>query len=292
MTLTKQQKFSYKWFGRIAEKRVSDKLLHDLESAHMDVKGVVYLSSTIFMSLLGLVISFVIFTILVFIVLPSLGIYLDYIMTILFLVIPVLICIGIYFISMLMPGSNAKARGKKIDRHLAYALNFVSAMSSAGVTPTEIFKSLSKQEIYGEIKEEASWIYRDVALLGTDILTSIKNNMHRTPSEKFKEFLQGLIVTVTSGGSLKSYFVAKANQFMIENRQNQKQFIETLGIMAESYVTAAVAGILLLFIVIPIMMIISGDASQLNFLYVLIFLVTPMIHLGFMYVIRAMSMDA
>ena len=89
MTLTKQQKFSYKWFWRIAEKRISGKLLHDLESAHMDVKGVVYLSSTIFMSLLGLVISFVIFTVLVFILLPSLGIYLDNIMTILFLVIPV-----------------------------------------------------------------------------------------------------------------------------------------------------------------------------------------------------------
>ncbi len=91
---------------------------------------------------------------------------------------------------------------------------------------------------------------------------------------------------------MKAYFVAKANQFMIENRQNQKQFIETLSIMAESYVTAAVAGVLLLFIVIPIMMIISGDASQLNFLYVLIFLVVPLIHLGFAYVIRSMSMEA
>jgi len=292
MTLTKQQKFSYKWFGRIAEKRVNDKFLHDLESAHMDVKGVVYLSSTIFMSLLGLVISFVIFTVLVFIFLPSLGIYLDNIMTILFLIIPVFICIGIYFFSLFIPGSNAKSRGKKIDRHLAYALNFVSAMSSAGVTPTEIFKSLSKQEIYGEIKEEASWIYRDVSLLGVDILTAIKNNIDRTPSEKFSEFLQGMIVTVMSGGSLKSYFVAKANQFMTENRQNQKQLIESMGIMAESYVTAAVAGILLLFIVIPIMMLISGDASQLDFLYVIALLVVPLIHLGFAYVVRSMAMEA
>jgi len=292
MTLTKQQKFSFKWFGRFVEKRVSYKLLRDLESAHMDVTGVVYLSSAIFMSLLGLVISFVIFAVLMFIVFPSLGIYLDIIMTILFLVIPFLICIGIYFILMFIPGSKAKTRGKKIDRHLAYALNFVSAMSSAGVTPTEIFKSLSKQEIYGEIKEEASWIYRDVELLGIDILTAIKRNMNRTPSEKFSEFLQGMIVTVTSGGSLKSYFVAKANQYMTENRQNQKQLIESLGIMAESYVTAAVAGILLLFIVIPVMMLISGDASQLNFLYVIALSVVPLIHIGFTYVIRSMVVEA
>jgi len=291
MTLTKQQKFSYKWFGRFVEKRVSYNLLRDLESAHMDVKGVVYLSSAMFMSLLGLLISFVIFTVLVFIIFPSIGIYLDIVMTIFFLVIPVLISVSIFFILMLIPGSKAKVRGKKIDRNLAYALNFVSAMSSAGVTPTEIFRSLSKQEIYGEIKEEASWIYRDVALLGIDILTAIKNNMHRTPSEKFSDFLQGMIVTVMSGGSLKSYFVAKANQFMTENRQNQKQTIESLGIMAESYVTAAVAGILLLFIVIPVMMLISGDASQLSFLYVIALLVVPLIHSGFTYVIRGMVME-
>jgi len=292
MALTKTQKLAYKWFKKIAEKHVSEKLVNDLESAHMEIRGAVYLSGTMLASILGLVISFAVMSTLVFIILPSVGIHLGNMMMGLFLFLPVLIGAFIYFISLQLPASAAKARGKKIDRNLPYALNFVSAMSSAGVTPTEIFKSLSKQEIYGEIKEEAAWIYRDVALLGTDILTSIRNNMHRTPSEKFQEFLQGLIVTVTSGGSLKSYFVAKANQFMIENRQNQKQFIETLSIMAESYVTAAVAGILLLFIVIPIMMIISGDASQLNFLYVLIFLVVPLIHLGFTYVIRSMSMEA
>jgi len=292
MTVKKTQKIAYKWFKKFAEKIVSEKLERDLESAHSDIRGAVYLSVTILYSILGTIISFVVLSILVFIILPSSEIYLNNIVTAFLLFLPVLIGLCIYFISLQIPSGKARSRGKKIDKNLPYALNFVSAMSAAGVTPTEIFKSLSKQEIYGEIKEEASWIYRDVALLGTDILTAIKNNMNRTPSEKFQEFLQGLIVTVTSGGSLKSYFVAKANQFMIENRQNQKQFIETLSIMAESYVTAAVAGVLLLFIVIPIMMIISGDASQLNFLYVLIFLVVPLIHLGFSYVIRSMSMEA
>jgi len=292
MALTKLQKLAYKWFKKIAEKNISEKLVKDLESAHMETRGAVYLSVTMLASILGLVISFVVMSALIFIIFPSVNIHLGTVMVGFFLFLPVLIGVSIYFISLQLPASSAKSRGKKIDKNLPYALNFVSAMSSAGVTPTEIFKSLSKQDIYGEIKEEAAWIYRDVSLLGTDILTSIRNNMHRTPSEKFQEFLQGLIVTVTSGGSLKSYFIAKANQFMIENRQNQKQFIETLSIMAESYVTAAVAGVLLLFIVIPIMMIISGDSSQLNFLYVLIFLVVPLIHLGFAYVIRSMSMEA
>jgi flagellar protein FlaJ len=189
-----------------------------------------------------------------------------------------------------MPASRAKARAKKIDLHLPYALNFISAMSSAGITPTEIFKSLSKQQIYGEIRDEALWIYRDVGLLGRDIISAIKANINRTPSEKFKEFLQGAVVTVQSGGALKPYFMAKAEQYTRENRVAQKQLIESLGIMAESYVTAAVAGVLLIIIIIPLLIIIGGrPVSELMGMYLFALIVVPLIHIGFTVVLTSMS---
>jgi len=277
--------------GTFAERNVNDKLKEDLQSAHMEIRGGAYLSLIILSTILGIVVSFVVFSILIFLILPLVGIYLNIGLTFIFLLIPFFIGILIYFVGLSLPSSRAKARGKKIDTHIAYALNFISAMASAGVTPTEIFKSLSKQDTYGEIKEEASWIYRDVTLLGADVLSAIKTNIERTPSQKFKEFLQGMVVTVTSGGSLKSYFMSKANQYMWENRQSQKQLLETLGIMAESYVTAAVAGILLLLIVIPLMMLISGQFNA-GFLYILIFIVVPLIHLGFATVIKSMCQGA
>jgi len=254
----------------------------------MEIRGGAYMSFTILNSILVTMSSFVVFSLFVFVLLPVAGVTLDMIGTIILLAIPFLLGILVFFISLMLPSIKAKARGKKINLYLAYSLNFISAMSSAGITPTEIFKSLSKQDIYGEIKEEASWIYRDVTLLGSDIITAIRANIERTPSQKFKEFLQGMIVTVTSGGSLKTYFMSKANQYMWENRQEQKQLLESLGIMAESYVTAAVAGILLLIIVIPLMMIISGDFNSM-FLYILIFMVAPLIHTGFAVVIKSMS---
>ena len=288
MTLNKYQKFCYKWFGQIAERTASDKLKEDLQSAHMEIRGDAYLSFVMLNTIFGMVVSFGVLFMLIFLILPFVGVHLDVILTVLFLLIPVLIGVLIYFVSLALPSSRAKARGKKIDVDLAYALNFISALASAGVTPTESFKSLSKQDVYGEVKEEASWIYRDIALLGNDILTAIRINMKRTPSQKFKEFSQGLVVTVTSGGSLRSYFMAKADQYMWEHRQEQKQLIESLGIMAESYVTSAVAGILLLLIVIPLMMIISGDFNS-TFLYILIFMVIPLIHVGFSVVIKSMS---
>ena len=277
----------YGWFGRIAEEKVSETLKNDLQSAHIEIRAGAYLSTVMLNSLLGFVVTAAFICVFVFLLLPLAGVYLTGMLAMFFLFIPVLVGVLIYVISLLLPGSKAKSRGKKIDANLAYALNFISAMSSAGVTPTEIFRSLSKQETYGEVQEEAAWIYRDVAVMGLDIITAIRNNIQRTPSKKFKEFLQGLVVTVTSGGSLKSYFMNKTEQYLWENRQTQKQLIESLGIMAESYVTTAVAGILLLLIVIPLMMIISGDWNSM-FLYIMIFMIVPLIHGGFSFVIKSM----
>ena len=286
------EKKAYQWFGSFTRKHPSKTLEFSLRSAHLHIKQEAYMASSLLYMLLSIVSTALIVTILLFVFIPLLQIQLGVIMTSLFIALPLIVGGLTYVISLQIPNSIAKSRGKKIDANLSYALNFVSAMSSAGVTPTEIFKSLSKQNIYGAVQKEAAWIYRDVSLLGKDIVQSIKDNMKHSPSERFQEFLQGLIVTVTSGGSLKTYFSAKADQYMIENHQKQKQLFESLGIMAESYVTAAVAGILLLFIVIPLMMIISGDTSQITFLYVIVFLIVPMIHFGFGYVIRMMSLEA
>jgi len=283
LPLNGYQKVCYRWFGRIAENIAKEKLKSDLEQAHIEMRAAAYLSFVWMNTILAAVVSTFI-SVTFFLVLS-----LDLIFVIIFVLIPVLSTVGTYFILMNLPSSKAKARAKKINLHLPYALNFISAMSSAGITPTEIFKSLSKQRIYGEIREEALWIYRDVGLLGRDIISAIKSNITRTPSEKFKEFLQGAVVTVQSGGALKPYFMSKAEQYTRENRISQRQMIESLGIMAETYVTAAVAGILLIIIIIPLLMIISKrSVTELNSLYLFVIVVIPLIHIGFSVVLSSM----
>ncbi len=284
MALNTYQKMCYRWFGRIAENLASEKMVDALERAHMEVRAGAYLSTVWVNTLLTTVVSLVlVITLVVFL-------NLELWMILALMMVPVLCTLLAYFYLMALPSQKAKSRARKIDLHLPYALNFISAMASAGITPTEIFKSLSKQRIYGEIREEALWIYRDIGLLGRDVISAIRANIHRTPSEKFKEFLQGAIVTVQSGGALKPYFMSKAEQYTRENRIVQKQLIESLGIMAEAYVTSAVAGVLLIIIIIPLMMIISqADASELNFMYVFVFMIVPMIHIGFAFILTSMS---
>ena len=283
MALNSYQKMCYRWFGRVAENASTERLGLSLEKAHIDMRAAAYLSYAWVNTILVGIVSTIVFVSLILFLALDIG------TSLLFVIMIVLSTVIAYFYFLRMPSFKARARGKQIDLHLPYALNFISAMSAAGVTPTEIFKSLSKQRIYGEIREEALWIYRDVELLGRDIISAIKANINRTPSEKFKEFLQGAVVTVQSGGALKPYFMGKADQYTRENRVAQRQMIESLGIMAEAYVSAAVAGVLMILVVIPILMIISGAvAQQITFMYVFILIIIPLIHIGFSVVLSSM----
>jgi len=146
-------------------------------------------------------------------------------------------------------------------------------MASADVNVDVIFKELSRQPIYGEIKTEAEWITRDTELLGIDILTAIGKAAQRTPSSKFQEFLQGVVTTSTSGGQLKPYFLAKAEQFEKESKLDTRSQLETLGLMAETFVTVVVAFPLFLVVIMAIMAIVPGGGGNPQFTVMLLWLV-------------------
>jgi flagellar protein FlaJ len=167
-----------------------------------------------------------------------------------------------------MPSSTAKRRGAEIDRKIGPAMSFVSAMASADVNIDQIFRDLAQEKIYGAVAEEAAWITRDTELLGVDILSAIRAGAARTPSKRFQDFLQGVVTTATSGGQLKPYFLLKAEQYQRENKLDVLRRTETMGLLAETFVTVVVAFPLFLVIIIAIFAIIgSGGGGLMEILW-------------------------
>ena len=128
MPLNSYEKLSYKLFGPIAENIVTDKMKSDLERAHMDLRGAAYLSyvwlTTIIVAIVSTILAIILFLIL----------ELDLWLIVVILMIPPIVTLLTYFILTGLPSGRAKARGKKIDLHLPYALNFIAAMSSASIS--------------------------------------------------------------------------------------------------------------------------------------------------------------
>jgi flagellar protein FlaJ len=199
---------------------------------------------------------------------------------------------GITFVTFLLyPGFVAGNRKRNIDANLPYAINYITAMSTAGIPPAEVFRQLGSSTIYGESAKEARFVALEIDLYGKDLTDALRLVSSTTPSYRMKEFLQGAMGCISSGSDLTEYFRTKAEQYALENRQTQKLFLETLGLIAESYVTAMVAGPLFLIILQSIMSILSKQ-SQPIFLYIIIYLIIPFGSLGFVILISSMTPES
>jgi flagellar protein FlaJ len=196
-----------------------------------------------------------------------------------------------YLVFMLYPGLEAGNRRRNIDASLPYAINYITSMSTAGITPAEVFRLLGSSTIYGQSAVEARYIAREIDIFGRDLIDSLRLVSSSTPSRRMKEFLQGTMASVSSGGNITEYFRTKAEQYALENRQTQKMFLETLALVSESYVTAMVAGTLFLIILQSIMSVMSGDNNPL-FLYAVIYIMIPLGSVMFVIMISSMTPES
>ena len=211
------------------------------------------------------------------------------------LLIPVIPSVTILLVAtyyIYLPESRAKARAKKIDILLPYVANFIATMSSAGISPGEIFKRLSSVDLYGEIQKEARKISKEIYIMGVDTITALKHAIERSPSRKFKDFLQGIISTIQSGSDLNKYFKNIVDKYMYEDLLERKKNLESLAVIAEIFVIAVIAFPLFLVIIISTMSLTSsGGAIPFNFLYVLSLVILPLAYLGFYVLMKSTAVE-
>lgn len=293
--LTKFQDLAWRTMGRYAKTKTNSlqQLDDSLLKAHMKIRPEEYLAY-VFMAAIVTAIVGVIIGVVVGVVLFGLmgvGIVMRILVA---LLASVLLPIMALMMLKGSPAGKAKGRGRDIDKRIAAAMSFISAMASADVNIDVIFKELSRQKAYGEISHEAAWITRDTELLGSDILTAIRKAAKRSPSTKFQDFLQGVITTSTSGGQLKPYFLLKADEYAKENKLALKSQMETLGMLAESFVTVVVAFPLFLVLILAIMAVVGGGdpGFMVMMLYLIVVGMIPISQFGFIFVIWNMSKES
>ncbi len=206
----------------------------------------------------------------------------------LILIVSLPVTIGIGFYYLFLPTQKAKARGKKIDRFMPYAANFINTMSVAGISPAEIFEALSNVELYGEIQKEAKKITTEINMMGVDSITALKNAIAISPSEKLKKFIQGILSVIQSGSELGPYFERCVNNYMETDLTDRKRNLESLAIMAESFVVTVIAFPLFLVIILSVMGLTSGGID-FGFIYLVAFVILPLAYVGF-YVMMSSGM--
>ena len=178
--------------------------------------------------------------------------------------------VGFYF----YPIYRADSLKRTLEDGLPFTAGYMSILAGAGVPPDFIFRSLAHVDASLAVSKEARTIMRDVELFGFDVISALEATSKRTPSERFKELLEGFIATLHSGGSLAKYLRDRSRQYMKLKRIALRRFSDTLSVLAEFYVTLMVAGSLIFVVMLAVMAMLGGGGTGLLDPRLLLYLLT------------------
>ncbi len=179
----------------------------------------------------------------------------------------------VFLFTLRYPSMQKKNRATKINLTLHNAVAYMYAMRKGGAQMMTIFRSLSENaKIYGEVALEFRQVVRDADFFGYDVITALRHLIETTPSEKLKQFVEDMVSVIESGGDLVGFLGGRVRLYQEEARFEQKQFLQFLSLVAESYVTLFVAGPLFLIIIMVVMGMMGGMAIlQLTAVVYLVF---------------------
>ncbi len=197
----------------------------------------------------------------------------------------------IYFIVMKYPGMRKNNRATKINLTLHNAVAYMFAMRKGGGQLLVIFRSISENApVYGEVALEFRQVIRDADFFGMDVVTALRHLMETTPSQKMKQFLEDMISIIETGGDLTSFLAGRVRLYQEEARFEQKEFLQFLSLISESYVTLFVAGPLFLIIIMVVMGMMGGAA--VTQMALVIYLLLPIGSLVFIILIDMISIKS
>jgi archaellum biogenesis protein FlaJ (TadC family) len=165
-------------------------------------------------------------------------------------------------------------------------------MAVAGISPSEIFITLASVKVYGEVQKEAMKVAKEIEIMGSDNISSLKHAIEITPSRKFKAFLQGIIGTIQSGSDLHVYLKKIAGKYMDDDLTDRKQDLDLLAIIAEIFVLCVIAFPILLVIILTVFGFFGGSmSSSIQLLLLFSFIMLPAIYAMFYLLIKSTSIE-
>ena len=140
-----------------------------------------------------------------------------------------------------------------------YYIGYMSTLSASGLGVEGVFRAIAKEDSKEALVIDAQNFTRNLDILGLDAISGLEDLIYRSPPGTYNEMLEGLVSTVSSGGSLKNYFIATAKVQMEEKQLLLKKMTASLGIVAELYTILLIVFPLLGVIMLSIMAIMTPN---------------------------------
>lgn len=199
--------------------------------------------------------------------------------------IPVLIAMMTFVFGIFYPSQKVSQRRRDIETNLPFAIAHMGSIAASGISPSAIFGMLAEFKEYGVLAKEFKKITRNIELFGLDPISAMREVAKRTPSEKFRQLLLGFVTTMEGGGDLKLYLKNTGEQALFTWRIKRQKYIQQLSAYAEFYTGLLIAAPLFIIALFSVMNMIQpqlGGFSILELMKMSIYLLVPIVNVGFM----------
>ncbi len=193
------------------------------------------------------------------------------------------------FLFYAYPTTMAKNRESKIKKVLPFAISYMSTIASSKLPPIVLFKTLARFREYGEVASESKNIVRDVEAFGMTFSAAIKKEAKRTPSREFRELLWGINSVLVSGGNMEFYLKQKGDELMSDYKRRITKYAQDISLFVEIYLTLIITGSIFFIVLSSVISSISGGLETILVQSFAIFVLMPMLSIGFILILKSIS---
>jgi pilus assembly protein TadC len=170
-----------------------------------------------------------------------------------------------------------------INRNLPFAIIHMASLADSGIEIKYIIKIISEIEEYGYLSKEFKKIYDKISL-GEGLVESLRSVADDTLSKDLKDFLEELILTITSGRKISEFLILYSQQEMIRYNSFLKKINQVMKTFSDLYV-GMVLTIPMIIISIGVMLLsILQQTYNINIqgiLEIITYIGLPIINIGF-----------
>ncbi len=168
-----------------------------------------------------------------------------------------------YFI-LRYPKLYASHRRGQIEVIFPHVVNMMLGMAKGGIPVIEMFQIISEEvSVTGEVGREFRVIVNRVKVFHESLSSAIRYVASTTPSKKFSDFLDDMTSVIEGSGKLSEFLEFKSQHLMNEKEKYQELFLNSLGILAEVYVSALVVAPLFLLIIFVVMGMVESYSTDI-----------------------------
>lgn len=185
-----------------------------------------------------------------------------FIRNIVVLIIAPLISIIYIGYKIFWPYYTASERGRKIDNNLGRSYTFLHALSKGGLGTYEAMRELAEAEdAYGDVSVAFQKIVRNANKGDSSLSSAIREVAEKTPSDEFREFLNGLTNTIETGSDVSRYIESRAQRALEEARKKQENRLQMYELISEVYIIIFVAAPVF-FIILQLVQAMAGSVGR------------------------------